>query len=93
MCKNICKIWPVKRNWCCDFGLPDGIPENDPHRKTIPILKSENDPHINFGQIQKRKMTPIYILGNNLKESDPQTGNGCHTKTQLYKNDLYNFYL
>ena len=66
---------------------------NDPHRKTIPILKSENDPHINFGQIQKRKMTPIYILGNNLKESDPQTGNGCHTKTQLYKNDLYNFYL
>ena len=70
-----------------------GKTENDPHRKTIPILKSENDPHINFGQIQKKKMTPIYILGNNLKESDPQTGNGCHTKTQLYKNDLYNFYL
>ena len=62
-------------------------------RKTIPILKSENDPHINFGQIQKRKMTPIFFGGNNLKESDPQTGNGCHTKTQLYKNDLYNFYL
>ena len=32
-------------------------------------------------------------MGNNLKESDPQTGNGCHTKTQLYKNDLYNVYL
>ena len=56
-----------------------GIPENDPHRKTIPILKSENDPYINFGQIQKRKMTPIYILGNNLKETE----NGCHTKPQL----------
>ena len=40
----------------------NGKTENDPHRKTIPILKSENDHHMNFGQIQKRKMIPIYIL-------------------------------
>ena len=36
--------------------------ENDPHRKMIPILKSENDHHINFGNI--------------FKENDPQTENG-----------------
>ena len=37
----------------------NGKTENDPHRKTIPILKSENDHHMNFGKIQKWKMIPI----------------------------------
>ena len=61
----------------------NGIPENDPHWKMIPILKSENDPHINFCQIQKQKIIPIYILRKKLKESDPQTGN---RKWCYYKN-------
>ena len=39
----------------------DGV-ENDPHRKMIPILKSENDPHIYFG--------------NNFEENDPHTKKG-----------------
>ena len=34
----------------------DGV-ENDPHRKMIPILKSENDPHIYFGKILKENYT------------------------------------
>ena len=46
------------------FHIPrymDGV-ENDPHRKMIPILKSENDPHIYFG--------------NNFEENDPHTKKG-----------------
>ena len=43
------------------FDHYDGV-ENDPHRKMIPILKSENDPHIYFG--------------NNFEENDPHTKKG-----------------
>ena len=47
------------------------MPENDPHWKMIPTIKSENDPHMNFGQVEKRKMIPINIFEKNLKENDP----------------------
>ena len=77
----------IQKNQTCVFRqyMPIclGIPENDPHWKTIPILKSENDPHINFRQIQKQKMIPIYILRKKLKENDLQIGN---RKLCYYKN-------
>ena len=41
--------------------LLEGV-ESDPHQKMIPIVKSENDPHIYFG--------------NNFEENDPHTKKG-----------------
>ena len=55
-----------------DFGNPIGIPENDLHRKMTPKQKSENDLHMNFVQMQNRKMTSIYFLVKFSKENDPQ---------------------
>ena len=49
-----------------------GIPENDLHRKMTPKQKSENDLHMNFVQMQNRKMTSIYFLVKFSKENDPQ---------------------
>ena len=47
--------------------LNDGV-ENDPHRKMIPILKSENDPHIYFGNNFEENDPHIYF-GKILKEN------------------------
>ena len=43
------------------YSRREGV-ESDPHQKMIPIVKSENDPHIYFG--------------NNFEENDPHTKKG-----------------